>query len=175
LSSPFIISALIALRRSVSSLSLAILLAGVDRLELRSIDGDARCTKQLELAAQHNEFVAHLDKGAAIILAKIRNRLVVRRKASRQPDKFDIALAFPFQAPARWYAVEVAVNIDFEKRRWAIRRPAERRRLHIFKSERGQIEAIHERIDRTNRIVIANVLIENSRGTMRSDPDPYLR
>ena len=88
---------------------------------------------------------------------------MIRREASRQPDELDIALAFPLQAPARWHAIEISVNVYFEQRRWTVRWPAERQRLHPVKPERRQIQAIHERIDRTNRIVIADGLIKDGR------------
>jgi hypothetical protein len=41
--------------------------------------------------------------------------------------------------------------------------PAERERLHAFKPECCQVQAIDEDIDRPNRIVIADVVIENGR------------
>ena len=49
----------------------------IDGLELRSIDGDARC-KQTKLAAERDELAAELTNGLAIILAEICDGLEVR-------------------------------------------------------------------------------------------------
>jgi hypothetical protein len=46
-----------------------------DGVELRSVDGDARCTEQTELAAQRDELAADLTNGLAIVLAEIRDVL----------------------------------------------------------------------------------------------------
>src|SRR5215475_14508595 len=72
----------------------------IDGLELRSIAGDARCNKQIKLAAQRDELAADLTNGLAIVLAEIRDGLEVRRQLPGQPDHLDIALAFPLQASA---------------------------------------------------------------------------
>src|SRR5262249_49648010 len=91
-----------------------VLVPRIDRLELRSVDGDARCTEQIKLAAQPNELAANLTNGLAIVLAEIRDGLEVRRQLPGQPDHLDIALALPLQASARRNPIEVAVDIKLE-------------------------------------------------------------
>jgi hypothetical protein len=122
LSSLFIISKLIALSRTISSLSFSILplqpfnfrlrhriamsIGGfklrealidplktsphlglgevlvpcIDSLELWSVNGDARCTEQIKLAAQRNELATDLSNGLAIVLRK--SAMVLKSGAS---------------------------------------------------------------------------------------------
>ena len=88
-------------------------IARIHRLELRSVDGDAGHAEQSQLAPQHDEFATHLDDGLAVILAEIRDRLVIRREVSGQPDRLEIALALPLEAAARWHAVQVSRKCRF--------------------------------------------------------------
>jgi hypothetical protein len=59
------------------------------------------CTEQIKFAAQRDELATDLTNGPAIVLAKIRNGLEVRRQPAGQPDHLDVALAFPLQTSAR--------------------------------------------------------------------------
>jgi AraC-like DNA-binding protein len=43
----------------------------IDGLELRSIDGDARCNKQIKLAAQRHKLAADFTNGLAVVFAEI--------------------------------------------------------------------------------------------------------
>src|SRR5439155_9068019 len=64
-----------------------VLIPRIDGLELRSVDGNARCAEQIQLAAQCDELAADLTNGLAVVLAEIRNGLEVRRQLPRQPDQ----------------------------------------------------------------------------------------
>jgi len=56
-----------------------VLVPRIDGLELRSIDGDARCNKQTKLAAERDELAADLTNGVAIVFAELCDGLEVRR------------------------------------------------------------------------------------------------
>ena len=60
---------------------------------------------------QRDEAGANLADGAPVILAEIGNRLVVWRKAPRQPHHLDVAPSLAFQPAARLNPVEIAVNV----------------------------------------------------------------
>src|SRR6185312_13946066 len=112
--------------------------------ELRSIDGDARCNKQIKLAAQRDELAADLTNGLAIVLAEIRDRLEIWRQLPGQPDHLDIALAFPLQASARRHAIEVAVYIELEHNTGVIAGSAGVEWLDTDKPELVEIETLNK-------------------------------
>ena len=67
-----------------------------------------------QLAAQHHKLGTHRPDRPAIVLAKVGDRLEVRRQPPSQPHQLGIALRFPFEPPARLHAVEIAVEIDLQ-------------------------------------------------------------
>ena len=137
-----------------------VVVSGVDRLEFRAVNRDAGVRQQLHLPAQRNELRAHLLDGRAIVLAEIRNRLVIRREAPRQRHHFQIALAFPLQPPARLHAIEIAVDVELEQRRGMVGRPAGLGRIDAREPQIAEVERIHEHIDRANRIALVDEVIE---------------
>jgi hypothetical protein len=126
----------------------------VDGLELRSVDGDARLRQQTHLSAKIDETGAHLLDPAAIVSAEIGDRLVVGREPPEQPDHFQIAACFPFQAAARLNAIEITVDVELEQRRRVIARSPSRRRLDVLKTHPTEVESLDERIDDANRIAL---------------------
>src|SRR5271169_6798336 len=104
---------LVALRKATSAAVMPTRSRG-HLSRLRSIDGDARCNKQIKLAAQRDELATNLTNGLAIVLAEIRDGLEVRRQLPGQPDHLDIALALPLQASARRHPIEVAIDVELE-------------------------------------------------------------
>src|SRR5262249_49763755 len=146
----------------------------IDRLELRSVDGDARCTEQIKLAAQPNELAANLTNGLAIVLAEIRDGLEVRRQLPGQPDHLDIALALPLQASARRHPIEVAIDVEFEHRARMVARSARVEWLDADEAELVEIKPVHEHVDRANGIVLAPVVTKHCRDQCPLPPtDPY--
>src|SRR5215510_11754309 len=131
----------------------------IDGLELRSIDGDARCNKQIKLAAQRDELATHLTNGLAIVLAEVRNGLEVRRQLPDQPDHLDIALAFPLQASARRNSIKIAVDVELEHDAGVITGSASVERLNADEPQLIQIETIDEHVDRSHRIVLGHIII----------------
>jgi hypothetical protein len=56
----------------------------VHRLELATIDRDARCRKQTDLPAELDEACAHLANGMTAALPEVRNRLVIGDQAAQE-------------------------------------------------------------------------------------------
>src|SRR5471032_2584421 len=79
----------------------------VDGLELAAVDRNARLAEQFKASAQHHELAANPADGFAIVLAEVGYGLEVRHQAAGQPNQLDVALALPFQAPARLHPIEV--------------------------------------------------------------------
>jgi hypothetical protein len=59
-------------------------IAIVHRLELATIDRDARCRKQTDLPAELDEACAHLANGMTADLPEVRNRLVIGDQAAEE-------------------------------------------------------------------------------------------
>src|SRR6267378_6116190 len=81
-------------------------------------------------------------------------------QAASQPDELDVALALPLKAPARLDAIEVSVDVDLQQRRRMVGRPSRRQRLDTAEAELSQVKLINEDIDRPDRIVIAQIVIQ---------------
>src|SRR4029077_8207262 len=94
-----------------------VLVAIVGRLELRTVNGNACRREQAHLPAQLDKPHAHLPDCRTVVLAEIRDRLVVRGETPEQPDHFETATRFAFKAAARSNAVEVAVDEEPEQDR----------------------------------------------------------
>src|ERR1700682_5491712 len=132
----------------------------VDGLELAAVDRNARLAEQLEAPAQHHELTADFADGLAVVLAKIGYRLEVRHQAAGQPHQLDVALALALQAAARLHSIEISVDINLQQRRRMIGWPSRRLRLDAAKAEFAQIKLIDKDIDRPDRIVLAQILIQ---------------
>jgi hypothetical protein len=73
---------------------------------------------------------------------------------SRQPDQLDVALALALKATARWDAIEVAINVNLEKRRRVIAGPPFLQRSNPTKAKPAKIKTINESVNRANQIVL---------------------
>src|SRR5450755_846237 len=80
---------------------------------------------------------------------------------------FILGVSLALQPPARLDPVEIAVNVELEHRRRMVRRPAGRCRINAIEPEVAQIQRIHEHIDRANRIVLVDPIIEAFRQQRR--------
>src|SRR5215217_9086953 len=105
----------------------------VDGLELAAVDRNARFAKQFKAAAQHHELAADLADGLAIVLAEVGYGLEVGHQPAGQPNQLDVALALPFQTPARLHPIEVSVDVNLQQRRRMIGRPSRRLRFNATK------------------------------------------
>lgn len=135
----------------------------IDRLELAAIDRNARVTQEIDAPAERNKLAAGLANRLAIVPAKVGDCFEVGRQAARQPDQLGVALAFPLKAAARLNAIEIAVDIELRQRRGMIGRATRGMRLNSVKAEVAQPELVDENIDRPNRVVVANIVVEKLR------------
>jgi hypothetical protein len=60
-----------------------------------------------------NESGTHLANGFAIILAEVRNRLVVRHQPAREPHHLNIAPSLTLQPTAGLNPIEITVKYNF--------------------------------------------------------------
>jgi hypothetical protein len=86
----------------------------VDGLELAAVDRNAGLAEQLKASAQHHELTADLADRLTIVFPEVGYGLEVRHQAAGQPHQLDVALALPFQAPARLHPIEVSVDINLQ-------------------------------------------------------------
>ena len=96
----------------------------------------------------------------AVVLAEVGDRLEVGRQPSGQPHQLDVALALALQPPARRDAIDIAVDVDLQHRRWMVAWPACGQGLNVGKAELAEIEPIHKDIDGSDRIVFTDVIIQ---------------
>src|ERR1700721_2958333 len=132
----------------------------VDGLELAAVNRNARFAEQLKASAQHHKLTADPADGLAIVLAEVGYCFEVRHQAAGQPNQLDVALALPLQAPARLYPIKVSVDVNLQQRRRMVSRPSRRLRLYAAKAQLGQIKLIDKDIYRSNRIVLAQIVIQ---------------
>ena len=138
--------------------SCKIAIAIIDRFELAAVDGYACLCEQAYLPTQLDEARAHLAYRRAIVLAEIRNRLVIGNQPARQPQDLDIATSLTLKPAARLHPVEIAVDVKLQKNRGVVGRPACRCRLDAFEAEISQIERVDKAINYTNRIALLDPL-----------------
>src|SRR3954452_426240 len=153
-------NALVNLRQTALHLGLGeVPIPRVDGLELAAVDRNARFAKQFKAAAEHHELTANLADGLAIVLAEVGYRLEVGHQPAGQPNQLDVALALPFQTPARLHPIEVSVDVNLQQRRRMIGRPSRRLRFNATKTELGQIKLIDKDINRPDRIILGQIVI----------------
>ena len=99
-----------------------VLVPSVHSLEPATVDRDHGLGEQVQPSAKHYELAAGRPDRWSVVLAKIGDGLEIRHQASGQPHQFDVTLGLPLQAPARRDAVEIAVEIDLQQRRWMVSR-----------------------------------------------------
>src|SRR5215203_4136903 len=155
-------NALVNLRQTALHLGLGeVPIPRVDGFELAAVDRNARFAEQFKTAAQHHELAANPADGLAIILAEVGYGLEVRHQASGQPNQFDVALALPLQTPARLHSIKVSVDVNLQQSRRVIGWPSCRLRLNTAEAQPRQIKLIDKDIDRPNRIVLAQIVVQS--------------
>src|SRR6266699_5759075 len=112
--------------------------------------------EQAQGATECNEPGADLADGAAIVLAEIRNRLVIGNKAAREPHHLDVAPGLTLEPAARLNPIEVAVDVELQQHRRMIRRPAGCLRIDPVEPKLGQIKFLDKDVDYANGIVLAD-------------------
>ena len=91
-----------------------VVVAGIDRLKLAAVNGDARFRKQVKLAAQGNKLGSDLTDRFAVVFTEVRYGLVIRNQTTNQPHHFHVALALHLKAAARLDLVEIAIDIELQ-------------------------------------------------------------
>ena len=137
-----------------------VLVAIVYGLELAAVDGDAGLRQQADLATQIDEPRTELADGRTIVLTEISDRLVIGREAAKQPQYFEIAAGLALQPAARLHAVEIAADVELEENHGVIRRSTRCRWIDTGKAKLDEFKRINEGIDRTDRIVLVDPVIE---------------
>src|SRR5207342_1285470 len=154
-------NALVNLRQTALHLGLGeVSIPRVDGLELAAVDRNTRFAEQFKAPAQHYELAADLADGLAIVLAEVGYRLEVRHQAAGQPNQLDVALAFSLQAPARLHPIEVSVDVNLQQRCRMIAWPSCCLRLNTAETQPRQIKLIDKDINRPNRIILAQIVIQ---------------
>ena len=134
--------------------------AAVDGLELAAVDGHDGLGEELQLPAQLHEAAADVADAVAVVAAEVGDGLEVGRQSTGEPHQLDVALRFALEPPAGRDAVQVPVDVDLEQHRRVIRRPARHGRIGAGKAQRLQIEFFDEGIDRANRVVFGDVVVQ---------------
>src|SRR4029077_2212234 len=87
--------------------------AGVDGLEPAAGDRHHRVGGEVQASTQRDEWPASGADRWAVVLAKIGDRLKIRRQPARQPHHLDVARRFVLQTSARPGLGEVAAWVEF--------------------------------------------------------------
>jgi hypothetical protein len=86
--------------------------AAVRSLELAAVDGHHVTQQQLPSATHFDETTAYVTNGWPIVAAEIGYRLEIGNQTSHQPHHLGVALEFALKAPARWYPVQIPIDVD---------------------------------------------------------------
>jgi hypothetical protein len=68
--------------------------------------------EKTHLTAEFDEARTDLAKCLAVVLAEVRNRLVIRSEPAQQSHHLDIAPGLAFEPPARLHPVQIAVDVQ---------------------------------------------------------------
>ena len=79
---------------------------------------------------------------------------------ARQPHHFNVTRRLALKPPARLHAIEIAVNVKLQQSRWMIRRPTGRLGSNPIEPQSGEVEIVNEGIDRLNRIVLVDPILQ---------------
>ncbi len=139
----------------------------VHGFELGPVDRNTGSGQHTDLTAERNEPGTDLADRGAIVLAEVRNRLVVANQASRQPHDLHVAPRLAFQPAARLQVIEIAVNLELQENRGMIRRPPRRRRIDADKTKLAEIQFINKDIDHPNRIITPDPVVQAFRQKCR--------
>lgn len=135
----------------------------VDCLELAAVDRNHGLSEQPQRPAQHDELPAYRPKRRAIVAPKVRDSFEVGCETSGQPHQLDIALRFTLEPTARLNPVQIAVEVDFEHRRWMVGRTPSLSGRRSGKTQSVEIELVDKGLDHPDRIVLRHAIIKRGR------------
>src|ERR1700724_1377008 len=127
-------------------------------MRVPSIASNSR-PEQIKAPAQKHEVPKHGFEGGAIDAAKIGDRLEIRVQAAQQPQDLDVTIGFGFQTPARSYPVQIAIDVELEKITRRVARTARCLRSHSRKTRCLEVKTCDKRIDKSNRMGGANIIV----------------
>jgi hypothetical protein len=133
----------------------------VHALELAAVDGCQRTREKSDLTADDDELRAGRADRRTIVAPEVGDGFEVRRQPPGQPHELDIAAAFSLQPPARLEAIEIAVNVELQQRCRMIAWPTGRGR-HGRKTERAEIQRLHESFNQPRQIVRIDIVFQTS-------------
>jgi len=85
---------------------------------------------------------------------------VIRNQPTRQPHHFNVASGLTLQPPARLNTIEIAVNVKLQQPGRMIRRPASCLGSNPIEPHSAEIKFVNEGIDRPNRIVLIDPVLQ---------------
>jgi hypothetical protein len=89
-----------------------ILVSGVDRFELAAVNGNTRVPQQAQFPAKPDKLRTYLADRTTVVLAEIRNRLVIGSQSAGEPHHLDVASGLALKPPARLNSIEIAVDVE---------------------------------------------------------------
>ena len=151
-----------------------VLIPRIDCAELAAVNGQEFAAEQTELAAEQRELPGEGLEGFEVVLAEVGNGFEIGREFAGQPDEFDIALTFRFEAAGGTEAMEVAVKIKLQEHGGIVGRPTGVGTPGPGKAEGGQILFGHEGIEEADGIFRGDIILEPFRkeqrlGTLQAD------
>ena len=95
-------------------------------------------------------------------LSRRKSAIVLKSGARRprQPRHLDIALAFALKTPARGHPVQIPVDIDLEHHARVVGRAAGDCGHGAVEAERREVQFVHEHVHDSDRVVLADVVID---------------
>jgi len=129
-------------------------------LNLLPVDGHYGIAKQPDLATQLDELAADSANRFAVIPTEVGDGLEVGRQSTSQPHQFDVALRLALQPTAGWDPVQIPIDVNLEEHRRVVCRPSCLGWRGPRKSQFRQIKFFNEGIDRPDRIVFGDPILQ---------------
>jgi hypothetical protein len=132
----------------------------VHRLEFAAVNDHQCLGKEVQTPAQDNELTSYSPQRLAVVLADVRDRLVVRWQPLGQPHQFHVALRLALKTTAGLNPMEVTVDVELQQRRGMIGRSAGLLWFNTRETQLAKIEFINERINDSDRVIFFSVIIQ---------------
>lgn len=136
--------------RSFETLGTSNALRASDGSHLGAVQGDQPAGDQAALAAEANERLAGVDDRLGIVVPEGRNRSVVRHKAAKQPERFEVAQTGALKVARRAHLVQLALGVEPEHVGRVVARAADAGGDAPGKPEVGDVQTSDERIDQAH-------------------------
>lgn len=138
-------------------------IAAADRFELRAVDGHQVAAEKVELAVEECELPAHLADGFPIMSSKVGEGLQVGRQAFDEVHDLDVAMRLFFQVPTGSDAIEVTITVELQQITRMVRRSSGFLEGGMGESNGVQVRVIDEGIDKADRVLLGDVLVQGFR------------